>query len=228
MSYRNGIKPQKDKPLIDLTGQKFGRLTVLKQGERINNHIGWVCRCDCGSIKTVEGRYLTKGRTKSCGCLNKEINTQKATKHSLCGTRLYNTYHNMKKRCYNPHSDHYKWYGAENKTICDEWLGKDGFLNFQKWALENGYRDDLTIDRIDNTKGYSPDNCRWVTPKENCRNKRNNRRITIDEKTKTLSEWCEIYSISEHMVRARITKGWDEIKALTTPKLRERKTSHGK
>lgn len=217
--YRKGVKPAKNIPLIDLTNKRFGKLTVLRQGETIGRKIGWLCMCDCGNTKLVVGGNLTKGLTKSCGCLRKETARNRATKHGLCGTKLYDVYNNMKKRCYDSKSDHYKWYGAENKGICEEWLGKDGFIVFSDWALKNGYEDGLEIDRKDNSKGYSPDNCRWVTSKQNCRNKRNNHLITIGEETKALAEWCEIYNAPYSRVSWRVQKGWDALKALTTPAL---------
>ena len=227
--YRKGVKPTKNNPLVDLTGKRFGRFLVLRQGERVSGKIGWVCQCDCGTIKLVPGGNLTKGLTKSCGCLRKEMMKEKATKHNLCGTKLYNAYNNMKKRCYDPKCDHYKWYGEENKGVCDEWLGPDGFKNFADWSLINGFEEGLQIDRIDNSKGYSPDNCRWVPPKENCRNKRNNHLITIDGETKTLTEWCDIYDAPYSRTSIRIKKGWDAVKALTTPSLRKGgKKSNGK
>ena len=210
--------------LVDMTGKRYGRLEVLKRGENVGDRVGWICRCDCGTVKTISGDMLRKGLVISCGCYRKEISTQRATKHSQCGSRLYMTYHNMKKRCYNPNSDHYKWYGAENKHICDEWMGEKGFENFSDWALKNGYSEELTIDRKDNNKGYSPDNCRWVTPKQNCRNKRNNHYVVISGEKKTLAEWCECFGVDERLVRSRISCGWDEKRALTTPKLRERRS----
>lgn len=223
-TYRKGIKPKNNIPLIDLTGRRVGRLVVLHQGERVNGRIGWVCQCDCGNTKTVSAYVLRKGLTQSCGCLRSETSRKKATKHLMCDSRLYDIYHNMKKRCYNSHSDHYKWYGAENKGIYEEWLGKDGFKHFADWALSHGYNDSLTIDRKDNSKGYSPDNCRWVTPKQNCRNKRNNHYTTINGETKTLSEWSEIYGIPYSAISARINKlGWDDVKAITTPLLRKKR-----
>ena len=219
-----GVKRVKNVPLNDLTGKRFGRLLVLFQGERVNGRIGWVCRCDCGTIKTVGENLLSRGLAKSCGCLRKEVSRRKSTKHSLCGTKLYHVYCNMKKRCYDPKSDHYKWYGAENKTICDEWMGENGFKHFSDWAFENGYEEDLTIDRIDNNKGYSPDNCRWVTMKKNCQNKRNNHLITVDGVTMTISEWSDAKGLSKTLISTRINQlGWDEEKAVTTRKMRERK-----
>lgn len=220
-SFRKGIKPQKGKPLIDLTGKRFGRLLVIRQGESQHGRIAWECLCDCGNTKTIIGKVLTTGKTISCGCARSEKSSEKATKHNMCGSKLYYAYWNMKDRCSNPNNDHYKWYGGEGKTVCDEWLGENGFIKFADWSFENGYKDGLTIDRIDNSKGYSPDNCRWVTPKQNCRNKRNNHLITINNETKSIVEWAEIYNISDFVIRSRIKNGWDEVKAVTTPLMRK-------
>lgn len=206
--------------LVDLTNKRFGRLFVVERADNVNNSTAWVCRCDCGKTKVIQGTLLKKGLARSCGCLRKEIARERATRHSLCGTKLYTTYHNMKKRCYNSRCDHYKWYGEEGKHICDEWLGEKGFDEFSKWALANGYSDNLTIDRIDNNKGYSPDNCRWISAKQNNRNRRSNHNITIKGVTKTISEWCEYLNVPEARVRSRIALGWDEERALTTKKLR--------
>lgn len=223
-SYRKGIKPSKDKPLIDLAGQRFGRLTVIEQADSLKGRIAWLCKCDCGNTKIATTQTLRRGLTKSCGCLRKEVSAQKATKHNMCDSKLYDCYNNMKRRCYDKHCDHYKWYGGEGKKICDEWIGNHGFENFSQWALSHGYEDGLQIDRKDNLLGYSPDNCRWVTAKVNCRNKRNNHYVTINNETKTLVEWCEYYGISERLVRSRISHcKWDVIKAITTPRLRNRR-----
>lgn len=224
-SFRAGVKAQKDKPLIDLSGERFGKLFVIRQGERKSGRIAWECKCDCGNVVNVIGKTLRNGSTTSCGCARREVSSRKATKHNMCGSKLYYAYWNMKKRCYNKKSDHYKWYGNEGKVICDEWLGEGGFERFADWSLMNGYDDSLTIDRIDNSKGYSPDNCRWVTPKQNCRNKRNNHLITINGVTKSLIEWSEEYGISDSVVRGRIRIGWSDEDAITTPMKRREK--HG-
>ena len=206
---------------IDLTGKRFGRLLVVKRNGYKGGKIAWLCKCDCGNEKAISSACLLKGLSTSCGCFRKEYMKQKATKHSMCGTSLYAVYNNMKRRCYDENSDHYKWYGAENKRVCDEWLGSEGFKHFSKWAMDNGYSEGLQIDRIDNNKGYLPDNCRFVTPKQNCRNKRDNHCITIDGVTKTIVEWAEIKGISRTTIAARINKlGWSEEKAVMTPLLR--------
>ena len=131
------------------------------------------------------------------------------------GTRLYRIYNNMKTRCYNPNSESYKYYGARGVEICSEWL--NDFLAFKEWSLFHGYRDDLTIDRIDNDKGYSPENCRWVTCKDQANNMRSNHSETIDGVTKNLSEWAEYYGINIKTVRDRLLRGWDIKRALITP-----------
>ena len=152
----------------DITGQKFGRLTVVKfHGVDKGGNALWICVCECGNQIITRGCNLKNGNTKTCGCSRR--NSQKTQyKHGLYKHRLYGVWANMKERCYNPKATEYSAYGGRGIAVCKEW--RDNFKAFYDWAISNGYdetapRGQCTIDRIDNDKGYSPDNCRWISQK---------------------------------------------------------------
>lgn len=161
--------------LIDLTGQKFGRLTVLKQASRRpqSNTIYWECRCDCGVVRVVAGQKLREGKTKSCGCLARELTSARVKIHGGVGTRLYRIWCGVKERCANQNHRDYQYYGGKGISVCDEWLN---FKNFQEWAMANGYDKnadymECTIDRKDYSGNYCPENCRFVNMLIQNRNK---------------------------------------------------------
>lgn len=141
------------------------------------------------------------------------------TTHGQSHTRLYKIWMGIKLRCCNKNHNTYKNYGAKGITICDEWI--HDFSAFYDWSYKNGYNDGLTIDRIDNSKGYSPDNCRWATYPEQALNKSTNKHLTINGQTKTIKEWSDIYGIAQNAVYRRLDAGWDGVTSLTTP-LQER------
>lgn len=155
---------------IDLIGKRFGKLVVQNKAKNEGRWTCWDCVCDCGNRVIAKTRDLQKGDVNSCGCLFEEINKQRLTKHGKKNSRLYRIWGNMKTRCSNPTTKYYKYYGGRGITICEEW--RNSFQRFYDWAMTNGYSDDLTIDRIDVNGNYEPSNCRWVTMKEQSKNKR--------------------------------------------------------
>lgn len=191
----------------DLTGRNFTRLTVIKKyGLNKHNKITWLCRCECGTEKVVLGASLMNGKTKSCGCLQKEKVIEKNYSHGKSYTRLYRIWRNMKSRCTVINNPDYKNYGGRGISICNEWI--DDFQSFYNWAISNGYSDVLSIDRINVNKGYSPQNCRWSTDKDQARNKRNNVNTLIDGEYLSIAAIAEKYQVSREAVRERFKNGY--------------------
>lgn len=204
----------------NLTGKRFGRLTVVdKTNERRRHCVVWLCKCDCGNTKKVVSADLLNGDTRSCGCLHSEIfksirsnekflaDENGRYKHGGKGTRLYTIWKCMKKRCINPHDKSFPCYGGRGIKVCDEWA--HDFKVFHDWAIENGYRDDLTIDRIDIDGDYTPGNCRWATNEIQANNKRNNVKIEYNGELHTIPEWAQITGISKSVLRGRYRNGWE-------------------
>lgn len=166
--------------LIDLTGQRFGRLTVVERAENKWHKTAWRCSCDCGNMVVANGSHLLSGRVQSCGCLRKELARTSASKrnfsHGGTGTRLYRIWCGAKNRCYDKNNPCFCDYGGRGITVCDEWL--HDFVVFRDWAMSHGYRDTLSLDRIDNNSGYRPDNCRWATWEEQASNKRTGKELS--------------------------------------------------
>lgn len=197
----------------DLTGGKYGRLTVLGIADRRKDGLyRYRCLCECGIETVVIGRNLKNGHSKSCGCLHRDI----ITTHGKTNSRLFGIWHSILQRCRNQNDKDYKNYGERGIEVCDEW--KSNFQSFYDWAMANGYADNLTIDRKDVNGNYCPENCRWATQKEQSNNKRSNRCISYNDRTMTLQQWAEEIGISPDALYRRIEiYGWSVEKAFNKP-----------
>ncbi len=161
--------------MIDLSGKKLGRLTVIKQsGRNKDKRILWLCICNCGSSVIVSGKLLNNGDTKSCGCLRQQL----ATKHGHSKTKTYHIWQQMIQRCYNPSDISYGNYGGRGITVCSKWLTFDNFFEDMGEKPHN-----RSIDRIDNDEGYNRFNCQWATPKQEAQNRRATCYVTHNSKT---------------------------------------------
>ena len=193
---------------IDLTGQKFGRLTVINKVKSDNKNSRWLCRCECGKEISVSRVHLINGHTRSCGCYRKEVSAKLAAEtkiiHGLSYTKLYGVWANMKDRCYNPNNQAYDLYGGRGIKVCDEWL--HGVEEFYIWAINNGYGEGLSIDRIDVYGDYCPQNCRWTTMLEQSRNRRSNRNYFYNGATKDLKQIARESGMNYSTLLKRITK----------------------
>lgn len=188
----------------DLTGQRFGRLTVLEfvPDERPNS--SWLCKCDCGKTKIVNSKHFYNSNTQSCGCLKCKY-VKRRTKHNLTKTRIYRTWDSMLQRCYNSHCVSYQDYGKRGISVCDEW--KESLEAFYKWSLEHGYNDTLTIDRIDVNGNYEPSNCRWIDKKVQVRNRRITVKVEYDGTIISLGEAAEKSQLPYGILWTRYKKG---------------------
>lgn len=215
----------------DLTGQNFNRWTVIEySGKDKYNNALWLCECNCENKtrRIVNGNNLRRGISTSCGCLQKELarenciernertGAQYAKKHGLRYTRIYAIWSGMIDRCYRKKNKKYKDYGGRGIRVCDEW--RNDVNAFYNWAMNNGYDNNFSIDRINNDSNYEPNNCRWTTVDKQVNNRRYNRIYTYNNKSQTLKQWADEYNINYHTLISRLDKlDWDFEKALTTP-----------
>lgn len=197
----------------DLTGQRFGKLTVTGRAPTAGRRTCWWCQCDCGSkIKSVWAEKLMAGKTASCGCHRAESTGNRRRTHGQTGTRDYRIWHNMMRRCQDPNNPAYPRYGGRGIKVASEFQTFEGLLAYM--GPSNG----LTLDRIDNDGDYAPGNVRWASRTTQARNQRSNRQITFDGKTQPLSAWAEDLGISGSSLMGRIETGWPLADALRLPK----------
>lgn len=203
----------------DLSGQTFGRLHVLGVDDRESRHTYFLCQCDCGNIISTRSDALTSGATVSCGCKKREqdrVNLTAHHSHKMSGSRIYGTWIGMKMRCYNKRDTKYYRYGGRGISVCDEW--RNSFKSFYEWSIENGYSEELTIDRINNDGNYEPSNCRWSTMSEQCNNRSSCVYLTIGNSTRTITEWCSIFEVDPSVVFARHKRiGFYSVESLFRP-----------
>ena len=197
--------------MLDLTNEKYGRLLVVSEAERAKpNSQGcrqrmWSCVCECGKDVVVRQGHLRAGATTSCGCYHRE----KHTVHGKWGCGAYVTWDSMKRRCQNPNFHQYRHYGGRGIKVCQRWQ------SFEHFYEDMGKRPEgMSLERIDNDKGYSPGNCRWADRKTQARNTRRNRNITVNGKTKCVAEWAEGLGLKADTVYGRLNRGWSGVRAL--------------
>lgn len=204
-----------------LIGMQIGRLNVVGPcGKDRYGNPKFRCICECGNEVITLGTKLNQGLKLSCGCLQKEKAKACMTTHGKTKTRIYNIWNAMIQRCNNPNAISYKRYGGRGISVCDEW--KDHFENFLEWSMANGYRDNLSIDRIDNNGNYNPDNCRWATVSEQANNTRRSRIITYNGITKTAKEWADYFGFNYKYFHEKLKKSdWSIETVLNIPYFKE-------
>lgn len=187
----------------NLIGERYGYLEVIERSS--NTKAGkarWKCVCDCGNETIVASSDLISGHTQSCGCKKYE---SKNRVHGMTKTDIHKKWSSMLQRCYDKNHKSYLRYGAFGVKVCDEW--RNDFISFMNWSYSNGYKESLSLDRIDNSKGYSPDNCRWVEWREQANNRTSNRLISYKGKTQPIKKWCEELGLSYLFIYQRMHRG---------------------
>lgn len=214
----------------DHSGEQYNRLTLI---ERVKDEVSpsgsiterYLCRCECGVEKVIAWKHIKSGNIKSCGCYRNDKKSEiykqvseklsvRNTIHGMTGTRLYRIWGNMMSRCSDRNNPAWENYGGRGITVCDEWHDSDSFFN---WAFSNGYNDKLTLDRIDNEREYSPNNCRWADRTQQANNKRSNVMITYNGQTLTMAEWAKVLGINYKVLHNRFRLGWTIDRAFNQP-----------
>ena len=204
----------------NLKNKTFGRLKVIEMTDkRRHGSVVWKCLCECGNIIEVTTNCLTRWKTKSCGCYciatRKENCAKTFTTHGQSKSKLYHVWQGIKRRCYSLNSKAYKDYGGRGIIVCDSW--KTNFQNFQTWAMNNGYKEGLTIERINVNGNYEPNNCTWIPLKKQNMNRRTTHYLTYNGETLSITEWARITGIPRKTISQRINNyHWTVEKALTT------------
>lgn len=223
MKFIPGPKPTSSR-FVDRTGQTFGYLHAREYYGKTqpNSESVYVCRCICGKDILVSVQRLRSGETRSCGCMSRAMSSESKTVHG--GSRrsgyspLYWVLQGMKSRCYNTKSRGYRNYGGRGIKICDEW--KNDFSAFERWAISTGYKNGLTIERVDVNGNYCPENCTWIPQCDQSKNRRRTKWITAFGERKTTADWSrdERCQVSRRSLADRVfKKGWDAELAITIP-----------
>lgn len=191
--------------MIDITGKKYGRITALRiDGRNKAGEIMWRCACDCGAETTIASRSLRSGNTTSCGCYKRMMAKKRLEKHGMSHTHIYQVWCSMKGRCLRSSSKDYPYYGGRGITVCDEWKCFDAFY---EWAMEAGYKDGLSIERVNVNDGYHPANCTWIRVEKQSENRRNTLKAEYNGEIKRVKEWSRLLGLNYNTVRAYIRQG---------------------
>jgi len=194
---------------IDMTGRQYGRLTVLEPASRKGY---WYCKCQCGVKKQINGSSLRQRITSSCGCYRNERIRETKETHGKSNSKIYRLWSMMHDRCTNPANKYFKNYGGRGITVCPKWASFEAF-----YADMGDMPDGMSLERIKNNKGYSKENCKWATRKEQSRNRRSNRLLTYQGITQSLVQWAEHLGVNYNTLNSRVQRGWSDERVLTQP-----------
>jgi hypothetical protein len=200
--------------VIDLTGMKFCRWSVVGYSHQVGKMLYWNCVCDCGAKRAVFGGDLKRGGSRSCGCLMKEEKAASKKTHGMIGHPAYASWRQMRQRCHNPHNSGYYLYGGRGISVDPSWEAFEVF-----WAdMGATWKKGSTIDRIDNDKGYSKGNCRWSTPQQQAHNRRSNTIIMTPIGAMNVTQASKAFGLKTVTVTSRIRYGWPEDRLLEPPR----------